>query len=113
MTKWIKTDKHQWLRETGDGYEMCQIVSFGYLEQCPFFISSGTFSIKDFDKEDIAHAMKSFGYESMDELNRIYGDHAERILAECLFECNMADFDVESFDTLDEALDYANKLMAD
>ena len=113
MADFIQTDDYQWLREIDGGYEMYQVLPVADLETCPYFAGGGTFSISDYDDEDAAHALRVFGYESMDEVERIYGDHAERTLAECLFECNFADWDLVSFGTFDAALDYINKLMAD
>ena len=35
---------------------------------------------------DVQSVLESYGYESMEELRRTYGDDAEMILAECQFE---------------------------
>lgn len=114
MAEWVQTDDYQWLREIDDDYEMYQIMKAPeYVEREFWFAGGGRFSLSDYDSEDHEWALHSFGYEDMAEVERIYGDHAERVLAECLFECNWADFDIYSFGTLADAEAYCNKMMGD
>ena len=116
MTDFIQTDDYQWLRTVDtfyvdDTYEMYQIQKAPeYVEREFWYAGGGEFSLADY-KDDIDYDINVFGYESVAEIKRIYGDHWERIVAECVFECNWADFDLECFDTLDEAQAYVNKLM--
>lgn len=118
MTEWIQTDDYQWQRTVDDyyvddTYEMYQIQKAPeYAEREFWFAGGGEFKLEWYD-DDIDYDINDFGYESVAEIKRIYGDHWERIVAECVFECNWADFDIESFDTLEEAQAYVNKLMED
>lgn len=110
MRDFIRTDDWQWQRKDGDTYEMYQIVCYTEVPH-PYFVGGGHFTLSDFDAEDVEYALNTYGYVDMDDLTRQYGEDAERVLAECLFECNWADWDLESFKTLDEAREYVNKLM--
>lgn len=107
----IQTDDYQWLRECGDHYEIYQVEYVGYLEEKRWFAGGGTLYLNDFEPDEIEFEVQSFGYDGVADVKRIYGEHWERIVAECVFECNWADYDLESFDTLEEALEFVNKLM--
>ena len=107
--EFIRTDDYQWLRGGNGTYEMYQIVDMLTMKH-PYFAGGGRFSLSDYE-DDIDHCLKTFGYEGVDDVKRIYGNDWEQIVAECVFECNWADFDLESFDTEEEALAYVNKLM--
>lgn len=111
MGDWIQTDDYQWLRKDGDYYELYQIMKCPeYVEREFWYAGGGHLLLSDYES-DILDNIQQFGYNDIDDVKRIYGDHWERIVAECVFECNWADYDIESFDTLDEALDFVNKLM--
>lgn len=111
MSEWIQTDDFQWQRKVGDTYEMYQTMKApDYVEHPFWYAGGGTFRLSDYE-DDIDFDIKQFGYEDVAEIERIYGDHWERIVAECVFECNWADFDLESFDTEEEAIEYVNNLM--
>lgn len=113
MSDWIQTDDYQWLRKVGDTYEMYQIIKAPeYVEREFWYAGGGTFELAHYE-DDIDFCIRDFGYASIAEVERIYGDHWERIVAECVFECNWADFDLEDFDTLEKAQAYVNKLMED
>ena len=112
MSEFIQTDDYQWQRKVGDVYEMYQIVDMA-VDKCPYFAGGGTFEISDFDQDDIDHALRIYGYMTMENLNEEYGDASESILAEILFECNWADWDLESFDTEEEALEFVYKKMGE
>lgn len=76
-----------------------------------WFAGGGTFALSDYDRRDHEWALHSFGYDGMADVERIYGGRAESILAECLFECNWADFPLESFDTEAEAVAFVDSCM--
>jgi len=113
MSKFIQTDDYQWQRKVGDVYEMYQIMKAPeWVERELWYAGGGEFELSDYE-DDILDNVQQFGYDDLADVKRIYGDHWERIVAECVFECNWADFEVESFDTLEEAQAYVNKLMED
>lgn len=112
MSKFIQTDDYQWLRKEDGRYEMYQIVDMD-VDECPYFAGGGYFELSNFDDGDIKHALRVYGYYTMENLVGIYGEDAEQVLAECLFECNWADWDLESFGTLAEAEAYVKKLMGE
>lgn len=104
-SEWVCTDPdtHQWQRKVGDTYEMYQVQPpLPYADNKYWFAGGGTFKLTDYSEDDIEWTLKTFGYEP--------GEASEAVTAECLFECNFADFDIESFDTEAEAIEYVNKL---
>jgi len=108
----IQTDDYQWQRKSGDTYEMYQMVEH-YLgnDKSVYFAGGGTFKLADYADDDIDYCIDTYGYDGIDDVKRIYGDDWEGIVAECVFECNWADFPVESFDTEKEALAFVSKCM--
>lgn len=103
MTEWIQTDDYQWQRKVDDHYDMMQIEYIGYLDDYRYFAGGGSFLLSDYGQEEIDFDIKQFGYTDIDDVKRIYGDHWERIVAECVFECNWADFPLETFRTMEDA----------
>lgn len=104
MTKWICTDpdEHQWQRRLDDGrYEMVSVAYIGYLEECRYSAAHGTFDLDDYS-DDFDHIFETYGEEDMTDSR----------LAECVFECNVCDFDLEAFDTEDEAVAWVSKYVA-
>lgn len=118
MTEWIQTDDYQWQRTVDnyyvdDTYEMYQIVKAPeYVEREFWFAGGGEFRLSEY-KDDIIDNIRQYGYVDVADVKSIYGNRWEDIVAECVFECNWADFDLESFDTLEEAQAYVNKLKED
>ena len=116
MTEWIQTDDYQWQRTidnyfVDDTYEMYQIEKAPeYVEHEFWLAGGGEFSLSDY-KDDIDFDVRQFGYDGVDDVKRIYGDDWERIVAECVFECQWADFKLETFDTLEEAVAWVNGFM--
>lgn len=111
-TKWVCTDRdsYQWRRRTGDGtYEMYQIspqmpyFSDGEWFTGGYFAGGGSFAITDYGIEDRRWAAGIYGY-------RLDGMRLD-ILAECLFECNLADFDIRCFPSREEAMAYVDEMM--
>lgn len=86
--EWIETDtdSNQWGRKMGDG-----IYEFKEDRVCNPDTESretyhSTIFLRNYSEEEKLSAVKSFGYASLEVLESIYGDHAEWVLAECLFE---------------------------
>lgn len=120
MTDWICTDldTFQWQRKVaaawapeGYAYEMYEVQYIDFVEEARYFAGGGLFAISDYGADDVKHALDSFGYHTMENLKSEYGRNSERILAECLFECNWADFPIESFDTEAEAVAFVDRCM--
>ena len=109
MTKWVCTDPddYQWMRKSVElvngetMYEMHQVIGENYITELPWFAGGGCFFIGDYDKADLFNAMQTFGYEPQ--------DMDDDLLAECLFECQWADFGLEMFATEQEAREYVDK----
>lgn len=109
MTEWTKTDDSlsgvQWQRKDGSTYEMCQIMEHE-LEQgkCCWFAWHETFSIDEFDEQDVAWVYEAYGYK--------IGEISNDVLAECLFESSAASFsDVEQFFTEEDAMHYIDGII--
>lgn len=111
MSDFIQTDDYQWLRKVDGIYEIYQAEHVGYVDEKRWFAGGGYLNLADFGPDDIDFEVRQFGYDGIDDVKRIYGDHWERIVAECVFECQWADYDLESYDTLEEALAFVNELM--
>ena len=109
MTNWICTDPDafQWQRKASrwsTDYEMYQVAPYPYyVEHGGWCAGGGTFSISDFNNEEIDFTLGLYGYKR----DGISND----LLAECLFECNWADFPLESFDTEAEAVAFVDRCM--
>lgn len=58
------------------------------------------------DSEFIREYLNSYGYESGDEMRRIYGDTALQIAAECIFETNARSGQILFEGTLTRCLHY-------
>lgn len=58
------------------------------------------------DSESIREYLHPYGYESADELRRIYGDTALQIAAECIFETNARSGQILFEGTLTRCLHY-------
>lgn len=104
MTKWICTDpdEHQWQRRIDDGrYEMVGVTWIGYLEEAQYSAAHGVFDLNDYTN-DFEYIFETYCDEE---------DMSDDRLAECVFECNICDFDLESFDTEEEAVGWINKFM--
>ena len=110
MSDWIQTDSCQWQRKIGDTYEMYQVV-WQDVVKYPYFAGGGTFKLADYDEDDIDWDVREYGYDGVEGVKKECGEDWEGIVAECVFECQFADFDLESFDTADEAIRFVNDLM--
>lgn len=104
MTKWICTDpdEHQWQRRLDNGrYEMVGVTWIGYLEEVQYSAAHGVFNLNDYTN-DFEYIFETYSDEE---------DMTDDRLAECVFECNICDFDLESFDTEAEAVAWIDKFM--
>ena len=61
---------------------------------------------RDLNLPGVADFLKEYGYESADELRRIYGDAALQIAAECVFETNARSGQILFKGTLTRCLHY-------
>lgn len=95
---WKYNEKHTyvWMRRNGDGFEAYKI-DYWHGNKFPWFAGGGTFSLDDYDKQ--SHGLNP-------ELP--YDDWR---IAECLFDRQWANFDLESFETMDEAVKFVRSLM--
>ena len=110
--EFVQTDDMQWQRSLGNGeYEMYQIVWIGNDPGVDkYFVGGGTFDISDY-KDEVPYILETYGYGSMENFVKTYGDRSDDVLAECMFETAWCDFDLYSFATEDEAMAYVNELM--
>lgn len=110
-TEWVQTDDWQWQRKDGDLYEMFQVVDMIEPVGHPYFAGGGQFELSDYDDADVKRALHTFGYDTMENLERIYGDSARDILAECLFESEFMGWEPKLFATVEDGEAYVKKLM--
>ena len=113
--QWILTDDdcYQWTKKLNeDCYQFLMIIgSFN----CKYNVIMETVPLNEFltddedDKENIQEILRFFDYESLEELEEIYGDSWKQILAECIFENNSFSADILKSDlTWDEAVKFIN-----
>lgn len=95
-------DGAQWQRPVGDGYEMVELVKNPLPEGWRWMVVHGTFSVSDYDQSEIDFQREQYHLDD---------DTSDAVLACCLFEACMADFDCESFDTLREASAYIDSIV--
>ena len=95
---------NQWQRRVDGGYEMCWAV---YMREWDMgsgcFAITGSFSISDYPQDEVEWAKEN---------HHLGPDATDDKVAAALFENCGADFDVEVFDTHDEALAYVRGWMA-
>ena len=58
----------------------------GYNDESAVYVE--TIDIDDFDEDSIQEVIKCY-YENIREVKKIYGDSANQIIAECLFESDV------------------------
>lgn len=90
--------KHKWMRDNGDGTYTMWMVAYQPNMAESWFCGGGTFSLGDYPDDEREHAMRCHGLDYTDERPSDYE------VAQCVFECNWADFDLESFFTEAEAV---------
>lgn len=106
----VRTDEIKWRSHLHDRtYLLMQVV-----EQRGYQVVCSTLDLNDFTPEQVQDALDFFGYGSMEDLRETYGDGADGVLAECLFECMDPDFwEVcgPHFCGKEDAIAYAGMLM--
>src|SRR5574343_204800 len=86
--QWIETDpdSNQFGRYIGDGVYEFKEDRLCDPETQSYETYSSIIDINSYSDEDKLRAAHSFAYNSIQELEEIYGDHAEWVLADSLFE---------------------------
>lgn len=81
---WIRTDDLQFvLKKSAAEFDVIDIVEVPNGE---FYASYRKIDLEDEEDGDIANVIKSYGYKTIEGLKELYGDGANRIIAECLAE---------------------------
>lgn len=112
-TEWVQTDDYQWQRKDGDLYEMYDVIDMIEPEEHPYFAGGGRFKLSDYDDNDVSSVLSTFGYGTIEKLERIYGDRAKDVLAECLFEHDFMGLEPKMFPTAEDGVTYVKKLMGE
>lgn len=100
MSKFIKTDDFQWAQKIDENtFRLIQVT------EClgTYDISEGVVPVDTLDQDEIREALHPFGYRDMEQVREEYGDTANQILAECVFESEASPF--LTFQTEKEAMD--------
>lgn len=86
MERWILTDDNcrQYLKKISSKTYCCvEIRDKGQ----SYLVCTSVIDLTCYADEDLLGIIKTFGYESFDEVRHIYGDDVfEQIIAECVFE---------------------------
>lgn len=64
-------------------FKLIEVSVFGYNDESAVYVE--TIDLDDFDEDNIQEVIKCY-YENIQEVKKIYGDSANQIIAECLFE---------------------------
>ena len=86
MNEWILTDDDccQYVKQLDKTvFKLIEVSVFGYNDESAVYVE--TIDLDDFDEDNIQEVIKCY-YENIQEVKKIYGDSANQILAECLFE---------------------------
>ena len=108
LTEWKKTDDMQWRRATGfSSFDLVEVreTPDGYI-----YVSDSV-DLRYYDENEITSFIEGYGYKSLSEMGKIYGDDTKGVIAECIFEqtqeCDLICFG--DFKTEDEAAEAAQK----
>lgn len=108
LTEWKKTDDMQWRRATGfSSFDLVEVreTPDGYI-----YVSDSV-DLRYYDENEITSFIEGYGYKSLSEMGKIYGDDTKGVIAECIFEqtqeCELICFG--DFQTEDEAAEAAQK----
>lgn len=93
----------QWQRVVDGRYDMIELLSIdGMWNQLNWLVGRGTFSLSDFDQEEIDFQRKNY---------QLPDNAGDDVVACCLFECCLADFEVRQFDNPREACAYIDSIV--
>lgn len=108
LTEWKKTDDMQWRRVTG--YSSFDLVEVRETPDGYIYVSDSV-DLRYYDENEITSFIEGYGYKSLSEMGKLYGDDTKGVIAECIFEqtqeCDLICFG--DFKTEDEAAEAAQK----
>ena len=81
--EWSRTDDDQWVKPLGNrNFELVEIRELpnGYV------VAYGRFSPVEYTDEDIDDVLQGYGYKDQADVISQYGEDADQVIAECLFE---------------------------
>ena len=108
LTEWKKTDDMQWRRATG--YSSFDLVEVRETPDGYIYVSDSV-DLRYYDENEITRFIEGYGYKSLSEMGKLYGDDTNGVIAECIFEqtqeCDLICFG--DFKTEDEAAEAAQK----
>lgn len=87
MNEWILTDDDccQYVKQLDKTvFKLIEVSVFGYNDESAVYAE--TIDLDDFDENDILEVIKGYGYTNIQEVVEVYGESANQIIAECLFE---------------------------
>ena len=106
---WICTDSCQAVKQnTENSFEVVEVVLVApktAKKVNHYGISQVSVNLDEFSEEGISHCLNSFGYESVEEVKKLYGESANQIIAECIAEMHPEILDI-TFETEEQALKY-------
>ena len=89
MNEWILTDDDccQYVKQLDKTeFKLIEVSVLGYNDESAVYVE--TIDLDDFDEDNIQEVIKCY-YENIQEVKKIYGDSANQIIAECLFESDV------------------------
>ena len=88
MIDWILTDddSHQHVRKIDD--HTFKLIEIGLTDPDKqlFQVYTDTVCLSDYPEGEVGQIIRFFGYDSLDHVQKEYGDRANQIIAECIFE---------------------------
>ena len=96
MSSWIRTDGLQIVRQIDSRvFELAEVQE---AEPGKYVVVKTIIDLDDYLEEDILDYIQGYGYKNIADVERQYGEAANQVIAECIFEClQLIDYDFVSF----------------
>lgn len=86
MGPWIRTDGLQIVRQIDSRiFELAEIQLVEPPEK--YVVVKTEIDLNDYSEEDILDYIQGYGYKSIADVEKQYGETANQVVAECIFEC--------------------------
>lgn len=96
MGPWIRTDGLQIVRQLDS--RVFELAEVQQAEPGKYVVVKTIIDLDDYLEEDILDYIQGYGYKSIADMKRQYGEDTNQVIAECIFEClQLIDYDFVSF----------------
>lgn len=85
MGPWIRTDELQIVRQLDS--QVFELAEVQQAEPGKYVVVKAIIDLDDYSEEDILDYIQGYGYKSIADVEKQYGEAANQVIAECIFEC--------------------------